>query len=111
MHNIANNKGGAIYITGTGTETSKISADRDAVIFNNNIVANVTNEAGTSTADNPPRRNALTIDSSSGGIELGAGQNQNLIFYDPIQITNAGVSVDFNKNSSQTGAVVFLGPR
>ncbi|WP_082196899.1 polymorphic outer membrane protein middle domain-containing protein [Chlamydia suis] len=107
MHNIANNKGGAIYIT--GTETSKISADRDAVIFNNNIVANVTNEAGTSTADNPPRRNALTIDSSSGGIELGAGQNQNLIFYDPIQITNAGVSVDFNKNSSQTGAVVFSG--
>lgn len=106
MHNIANHKGGAIYIAGTGT--SKISADHDAVIFNNNVVANVTNDDGTNPANNPPRRNALTHN-SSGRLELGAGQNQNLIFYDPIQITNAGASVDFNKDSSQTGAVVFSG--
>ena len=107
MHNIANHKGGAIYIAGTGT--SKISADHDAVIFNDNIVANVTLDNGTNPANTPPRRNALTHDNSSGRLELGAGQNQNLIFYDPIQITNAGAFVDFNKDSSQTGAVVFSG--
>lgn len=107
MHNIANHKGGAIYIAGTGT--SKISADHDAVIFNDNIVANVTLDNGTNPTNNPPRRNALTHDNSSGRLELGAGQNQNLIFYDPIQITNAGAFVDFNKDSSQTGAVVFSG--
>ena len=107
MHNIANHKGGAIYIAGTGT--SKISADHGAVIFNDNIVANVTLDNGTNPANTPPRRNALTHDNSSGRIELGASQNQNLIFYDPIQITNAGASVDFNKDSSQTGAVVFSG--
>ena len=107
MHNIANHKGGAIYIAGAGP--SKISADHGAVIFNNNIVANVTSADGIGAANNPPRRNALTIDSTSGRIELGASQNQNLIFYDPIQITNAGASVDFNKDSSQTGAVVFSG--
>lgn len=107
MHNIANHKGGAIYIAGTGT--SKISADHDAVVFNDNIVANVTLDNGTNPANTPPRRNALTHDNSSGRLELGAGQNQNLIFYDPIQITNAGASVDFNKDSSQTGAVVFSG--
>ena len=107
MHNIANHKGGAIYIAGTGT--SKISADHDAVVFNDNIVANVTLDNGTNPANTPPRRNALTHDNSSGRLELGAGQNQNLIFYDPIQITNAGAFVDFNKDSSQTGAVVFSG--
>ena len=107
MHNIANHKGGAIYIAGTGT--SKISADHDTVIFNDNIVANVTLDNGTNPANTPPRRNALTHDNSSGRLELGAGQNQNLIFYDPIQITNAGAFVDFNKDSSQTGAVVFSG--
>lgn len=79
INNIANNKGGAIYID--GTSNSKISADRHAIIFNENIVTNVTNANGTSTSANPPRRNAITVASSSGEILLGAGSSQNLIFY------------------------------
>lgn len=106
INNIANNEGGAIYID--GTSNSKISADRHAIIFNENIVTNVTNANGTSTSANPPRRNAITVASSSGEILLGAGSSQNLIFYDPIEV-NAGVSVFFNKEADQTGSVVFSG--
>lgn len=106
INNIANNKGGAIYID--GTSNSKISADRHAIIFNENIVTNVTSNNGIST--NPPRRNAITVTSSSGEIILGAGEGQNLIFYDPIEV-NAGVSVFFNKEADQTGSVVFSGAK
>lgn len=109
LHNIANNKGGAIYINGTAGSSSKISADKHPIIFNNNMVTNVTNADGTSTTANPPRRNAIMIESNSGGIEFGAGQGQNLIFYDPIQVPNAGVSIDFNKDTSHVGCVVFSG--
>lgn len=106
-HNTANNTGGAIYIT--GTEISKISADHHTITFNNNISANATNPDGSSSSANPPHRNAITMDNTAGGIEIGAGKSQNLIFYDPIQVTNAGVTVDFNKDTSQTGCVVFSG--
>lgn len=106
-NNIANHTGGAIYIT--GTETSKISADHHAIIFDNNISANATNADGSSSNTNPPHRNAITMDNTAGGIELGAGKSQNLIFYDPIQVTNTGVTLDFNKDASQTGCVVFSG--